>query len=762
MAEGAAREVPLAPRTRGRAMLGWVWALAPALVALLVALWARLPGLLDAGPFLDESDFAYIGRELAREPAVGWNWKTIGGSPGIYPPLSWWAFQREGLLGIRLLNVLLGCGMVLAGYATTLRLARRWFAAEGLAVQRGMALAAALLLAVAAGPVYTSRHATYDALACLLLALALLGLSAAPSSLPFALSPLPFALCILPSSVALGLAVTTRYSIIMALPGVFLFAAARALQEGKRPLASYLFPLAFLLLPFAFPGGVALVRERVANNVAMANAMGRVDWTGVVDRTMYYAAPLFVAGLLGALFLLILADGGGARASPPRAEPRDPPSAKPLGYKVQTPLKGAAGPDPQVQSQPASAGFVPCSGYPRSGRGTHRRWVAVEPVAPPVHTSTRPYLHTSTPPPLEVLALTAGALGPVAVHAWFGHGMGILKDVTMSALFLCPLAGIGCVAIAVEIARAVSRVGPALAGALLLAGFWIILPHGPARAREMEGTWADVRPVLAQIERDILPRLPEGSHLAADSWSNPLALALMVEGSGVSPESSTSTSTSTNSNSSSNSNSGPRSSGLSPESSTSTSTSSNSRAPTPWAASSNSSAPNPQSAIRNPQSIRVDIRAAWQPDALERMVERQRAAALIARLPLPTRTRRNAAQQRAYPARRGYRALGAWPNPPSPGSPIELWSRLPPPTGLPPQSKIGVPTPVGHPKSKIDSPPPQSKIENRKSKIDRLPRLLHVWRRLTGGVLRALRLPLNEDPANPARPLPPLYRARPE
>ena len=60
----------------------------------------------------------------------------------------------------------------------------------------------------------------------------------------------------------------------------------------------------------------------------------------------------------------------------------------------------------------------------------------------------------------------------------------------------------------------------------------------------------------------------------------------------------------------------------------------------------------------------VDVRAPWGADALERMVERDHASVLLARLPMPSRTpNQSVPQQQAYLAGRGYSPRATWPMP---------------------------------------------------------------------------------------------------
>lgn len=506
----------------------------PPALAVGVALAIRLPGLQSTGPFLDESDFVFIGMRLFRAPDTVWHWPTIGGSVALYPPLSYMVYGLGGLLAIRLLNVLFGCLTVLCVYAATGMLAKRWFPGSHPRQRRWSACAGACLFAAAAGPIYTSRHATYDALACLLLGAgfaAILAQLQARSRMPWWLGPL----CV-------GLALATRYSASMALAPILAFQVVTALggrgscraagsrftaQRLGRSLALPVFAtLVFAWIPALFPGGLGLIRLRVENNVRMATSTSRVDFAGICQRAWETTGPLLAAGIAGLALLVIVA----------------------AFYREDD----------------------------------------------------------DTPRASEVLVLGLGGLAPLAIHAWFGHGMGILKDVTMMALFLAPLASLAggwlVGAFGTE-ADVFEKWLAATAAAALLA--WVAY-HGTVEARGMESKWADVRPAMRIIETSALPGLRPGTVLSADSWSNPLALAVATE----------------------------------------------------------------------PRGYRVDVTAAWQPDALERMVDQLKSAVLLGRLPLPTRTaHRSVPQQERFLELRGFKYRGAWPNPASPGTEIRLYLR---------------------------------------------------------------------------------------
>jgi hypothetical protein len=292
---------------------------------------------------------------------------------------------------------------------------------------------------------------------------------------------------------------------------------------------------------------------------------------------------------------------------------------------------------------------------------------------------------------LELLALAVGSLAPIAVHARYGHGMGIQKDMTMVALFLAPLAGVAGFSLAYALWRAIPCFGRILAPALLLAGAWLVFPHGIGRALETEATWADVRPALATIEQEVLPRLPPGSRLDADSWSNPLALAVAFE----------------------------------------------------------------------PRGYDVDLRAPWRRDALEYLVEERRPAVLLARLPLPTRTRlKRPDGQETYLSQHGYRLAASWPDSSlTPGRILSLYVRESASGGAVRES-MGSAGPIRT--SQNSQTPHTPHTVPRWLPTDGLLRPLETWRVATGALLDLTRFPAHHEPSNIARPLPPLYRPPPE
>jgi len=108
---------------------------------------------------------------------------------------------------------------------------------------------------------------------------------------------------------------------------------------------------------------------------------------------------------------------------------------------------------------------------------------------------------------LAAVLLVGGALLPVT-QLWAGESAAFNQHLAYSALFLAPLAGIALT----RLSRRTWRLGPIL---LLLP---VLLLFGASRSGAMYSTWADVRPVVAEILADPRP----GLYLAGGPAAQPL------------------------------------------------------------------------------------------------------------------------------------------------------------------------------------------------------------------------------------------------
>jgi hypothetical protein len=108
---------------------------------------------------------------------------------------------------------------------------------------------------------------------------------------------------------------------------------------------------------------------------------------------------------------------------------------------------------------------------------------------------------------LAAVLLGGGALLP-ATQLWAGEAAAFNQHLAYSALFLAPLAGIALT----RLSRRTWRLGPIL---LLLP---VLLLFGVSRSGALYSTWADVRPVVAEILADPRP----GLYLAGGPAAEPL------------------------------------------------------------------------------------------------------------------------------------------------------------------------------------------------------------------------------------------------
>ena len=133
----------------------------PLVLIILAAFLFRVINLNYNTPFLDEAIYIKLGEKVLEghwqeESPFSW----IGGMPLFYPSLSALFYNIGGLLGSRLLNVLLGTLSVYLLYGFTFKLHLSDISDNN----EFIAGISAFLLAVMSIPVYLSRLAIYDML----------------------------------------------------------------------------------------------------------------------------------------------------------------------------------------------------------------------------------------------------------------------------------------------------------------------------------------------------------------------------------------------------------------------------------------------------------------------------------------------------------------------------------------------------------------------------------------------------------------------
>lgn len=263
----AAASSSLAPR---RAMvLGLVFGVFAA-----ISLWQRLH-LAFNGPYLDESDYLYVGRVLRSNTA--WNTYTYVFSSHL--PLRILGFGEEagGLLGARALAALLGlCSLGFFFGAT-----RRLFDSTPVAAW------AVLLLALLASHVFISKFATYDIVCFFFFTASMWMLVEGLRHRTFG-----WLRCLL-ASVLFGVAVLSKYVVIIHAPVLALIVAVRR----PRLLAAALLPCAALLTLYTYrhwPDLQVLYQGQILHAHARNSSRLHILYTAAL-----YTGPLLVLALAG-------------------------------------------------------------------------------------------------------------------------------------------------------------------------------------------------------------------------------------------------------------------------------------------------------------------------------------------------------------------------------------------------------------------------------------------------------------------------------
>ena len=197
---------------------------------LIIAFVVRVYNLNYNSPFLDEAIYITLGKTLFYgnfNDHTPFNW--VGGMPLLYPTISALAYIAGGIIGSRLINVILGTLSVYLMYKFTQKL--HFWKEEHL--NKATGIFAALFLAISAIPISLSRLATYDML-----------------SVTFFLGGLVFLLDALfkknPNSyfwsaLCLLLAFLTKYTVLMFFPFILLLAYLYIKVYNKKQISEVLF-----------------------------------------------------------------------------------------------------------------------------------------------------------------------------------------------------------------------------------------------------------------------------------------------------------------------------------------------------------------------------------------------------------------------------------------------------------------------------------------------------------------------------------------
>jgi len=207
---------------------------APLILIVVVSFAIRAYNLGYNSPFLDEAQYLVLGKKVLAghwQEANPFSW--VGGMPLFYPPLSAF-FGNFGILGARLLNVLLGTFSVYIMY----EFAKSLVLSSKEKTNEMIGLVSAGFLGVLAVPIYLSRLAIYDMLSFTLL---LLGLAFLQKALVIKNAGLmqrenKFFL----AAVAFFLSFLAKYVTIIFFPLVLLWALYQSRKLGKKVFSTFL------------------------------------------------------------------------------------------------------------------------------------------------------------------------------------------------------------------------------------------------------------------------------------------------------------------------------------------------------------------------------------------------------------------------------------------------------------------------------------------------------------------------------------------
>lgn len=264
------------------------------ILVILIAFAIRVYNLNYNSPFLDEAIYIMLGKALFNgtfNDHTPFNW--VGGMPMLYPTISALAYVAGGIVGARLINVILGTVSVYLMYEFAKNL-HLWNEKHG---DRTTGIFAALFLAVSAIPISLSRIATYDMLSVTLF----LG------GLVFLLNALVkkhqnsyfwSALCLL-------FAFLTKYTVFMFFPFIMLLVFLYARRYYKRQLEEVVFFIIMVSLGIGIYIGKfftelsSFITGQVVNRSSISSL-------GIVVQFLQFTYLPYLLGILGLLVLIFL------------------------------------------------------------------------------------------------------------------------------------------------------------------------------------------------------------------------------------------------------------------------------------------------------------------------------------------------------------------------------------------------------------------------------------------------------------------------
>ncbi len=267
-----------------------------------IGAFVRLSRMDYLGPWMDEGMYLLAGRN-AFEPALDFAW--LNGWKFGYPLLAHAAETVAGSwIGARYLNAAIGLATVVIAHAWARSVIFDMHRTDSRARNELRGLAGLALLSFAMPLVFTSRLATYDALAFLWFALALYFGRRARTVAETTPESRAIHVFHAASAFALFAGVLSKYVVILYLP---LFVADGLLLSNhrRRWLASALAPLAVLTLVFAIFWGA----DFMVGTASTAVDSVKSDWRGITGHT----ASLIGAPLLLAVVGLVAAPRGHRR-----------------------------------------------------------------------------------------------------------------------------------------------------------------------------------------------------------------------------------------------------------------------------------------------------------------------------------------------------------------------------------------------------------------------------------------------------------------
>ena len=275
----------------------------PLVLIILAAFLFRVINLNYNTPFLDEAIYIKLGEKVLEghwqeESPFSW----IGGMPLFYPSLSALFYNIGGLLGSRLLNVLLGTLSVYLLYGFTFKLHLSDISDNN----EFIAGISAFLLAVMSIPVYLSRLAIYDML-----------------SFTFFLAGLFFLLSGLAdkkhglwqkenfyflSALSLFLSFLAKYTTLILFPLIAVWAIYKSLKQDRLSLnltlKYFIFPLSLAIISYLviyFPD----LREFVINQIPDPQR----HYSEIINEFYVFSLPVLPFALVGFFFLFLKAKG---------------------------------------------------------------------------------------------------------------------------------------------------------------------------------------------------------------------------------------------------------------------------------------------------------------------------------------------------------------------------------------------------------------------------------------------------------------------